>query len=409
MRIALHLISAILMTSVLAADWPQFRGPNRDGKSTETGLLTQWPDDGPPRLWKIDGLGSGYGHPAIAGQTIFTAGMVHERGTLRACSLDGYLKWQADYGPEWSRSYPGARCTPTVHDGRVYVTSAVGSLACFDAVTGKRLWSCDVFKKFDAQETLYGWSESPLIVGENVICSPCGGKGTLVALNRKTGETAWTGPTYGSAFAYCSPMLLEHQGKRMIVTMLEFGVDAFSPDNGERLWHFDYQNPRQNHCNTPIFSDGMLYITSGHGRGAVGLALNKDGDGVEEVWRQDLQDPMHGQAILIDGYVYASSHTKCSGDWTCIDFKTGKLAWQHEGVGHGGCATYADGLLYCYCEDGIAGIVRPSPQKCDVVSRLRISDGDGMHWAHPVIAHGRLFIRHGDVLLCYDIRRQRNP
>jgi outer membrane protein assembly factor BamB len=144
-------------------------------------------------------------------------------------------------------------------------------------------------------------------------------------------------------------------------------------------------------------------VTSGYGKGAVGLAMADDGRSVRQLWEQPRQDPVHGQAVLVDGYVYAASHQKANGKWSCVDVKTGRLAWEDAGVGKGGSVIFADGMLYCYSEDGVMGLVRPSPEKCQVVSRFRVTEGDGPHWAHPVVANGRLYIRRGNVLMCYDV------
>jgi hypothetical protein len=154
---------------------------------------------------------------------------------------------------------------------------------------------------------------------------------------------------------------------------------------------------------TPIYQDGLLYVTSGYGKGAIGLALAEDGNSVKQIWEQPQQDPVHGQAVLVDGYVYAASHQKAAGRWSCVEFKTGKLMWEDPCVGKSGSVIFAGGLLYCYSEDGVVGLVRPSPEKCQVVSSFKVTEGEGPHWAHLVVACGRLFIRHGDVLMCYDL------
>jgi outer membrane protein assembly factor BamB len=189
----------------------------------------------------------------------------------------------------------------------------------------------------------------------------------------------------------------------MLVTMTDRAIVAFSPEDGKILWQHAYKNARTNHPVTPMYQDGMLYVTSGYGKGAIGLQLGPDGKSVKEIWEQPKQDPAHGHAILVDGYVYASSHQSIRGQWSCVELKTGRLMWQDAGVGKGGSVIYADGLLYCYSENGVVGIVRPSPEKCEVVSTFKVPKGDGSHWAHPAISDGRLYIRRGDALMCYSI------
>ena len=386
-----------------ADDWPQFRGADRDGRSAEKGLLAQWPEGGPRLLWSVRGVGQGFTHVSVAGGLVYVTGLVGSEGVLRAYTPDGKLKWEAKYGPEWDKAHPGARSIPTVHEGLVYVTSGVGNAACFDAAGGKRVWFVKLFEEYEAPQVQWGYAESPLVDGENVLFTPCGEKATLVALNRKTGTPAWASPALGQGSSFCSPLLVRHGAGRMIVTLTEKAVVAFSPEQGKVLWQHPYENQRQNHPVTPIYHEGLLYVTSGYGKGAVGLAMADDGRSVRQLWEQPRQDPVHGQAVLVDGYVYAASHQKANGRWSCVDVKTGRMAWEDAGVGKGGSVIFADGMLYCYSEDGVMGLVRPSPEKCQVVSTFKVPEGDGPHWAHPVVANGRLYIRHGEALMCFGV------
>jgi outer membrane protein assembly factor BamB len=327
-----------------------------------------------------------------------------KEGILRAYTLDGKLKWQANYGPEWSTSHPGARSIPTVCEGLAYVASGVGNVACFDAVNGKPIWSVKLFEEYDAPQVQWGYAESLLVHGDKVFCTPCGKKATMVALDRKTGRQVWASEPLGQGSSFCSPLLVQRGPNPMIVTMTETAVVAFSLDQGKVLWQQPYENARQNHPNTPIYHEGLLYVTSGYGKGAICLAIGEDGQKGAQLWQQPRQDPVHGQAVLVDGYVYASSHQKASGKWSCVELKTGRMAWEASGVGKGGSVIFADGMLYCYAEDGTMGLVRPSPERCQVVSTFKVSYGDGSHWAHPVVAGGRLYLRHGDALACYDVK-----
>ncbi len=388
---------------VAADDWPQFRGPNRDGKSAERGLLAQWPEGGPRRLWSVQGVGKGYSHVSVAGGLVYVTGLVGSEGVLRAYTVDGAPKWEARYGSEWAESHPGARSILTVSGGFVYVASGVGNVACFDAAGGNPVWSAKVFDQYEAPQVKWGFAESLLVDGENVLVTPCGKKATMVALDRKTGRPVWTSPALGHKSSFCSPVLVEHRQTRLIVTMTDSAVVAFSPRDGQVLWQHPYRNFRQNHCVTPIYCEGLLYVTSGYGKGAVGLAIADDARGVRPLWEQPKQDPVHGQAVVVDGYAYASSHQTLGTKWTCVDLKSGRVAWEDPCVGKGGSVIFADGMLYCYSEDGVVGLVRPTPEKCEVVSTFKVTEGDGPHWAHPVVANGRLYIRHGDALTCYDI------
>ena len=391
------------VTSAPAGDWPQFRGPRRDGMSGEKGLMAQWPDGGPKLLWSVEGIGKGFSHVSVANGLVYVTGLVGKEGVLRAYTLEGKPKWEANYGPEYGKDHPGARTIPTVCDGLVYVMSAVGRLSCFGAADGKPVWSANVFELAEAKEIQWGYAESVLIDGEKVVVTPLGKKAAMLAFDRKTGRPVWASRPLDHESSFCSPIVVEHAKRRMIVTLTDKAVVAFASEDGNTLWQHAYQNQRQNHPDTPIYRDGMLYVTSGYGKGAVGLELVADGGGVRQVWEQAKQDPAHGQAVLVDGYVYASSHQSISGKWSCVEFKTGKLMWQDPGVGKGGSVIYADGMLYCYSENGIVGLVRPSADKCQVISKFQVPLGDGTHWAHPVVSNGRLFIRHGNVLMCYGI------
>ncbi len=385
-------------------DWPQFRGPARDGRSAETGLLARWPEGGPPLLWSVDGIGRGFSHVAVAAGHVYVTGLTGREGLLSAFTLDGAPRWQAKYGREWSSSHAGARSIPTVHDGRVYITSGTGTVACFAASDGQPVWSVNVAEQYQMTLPRYGWAESLLIDGDNVICTPCGRKAAMVALDRRTGKQVWASPPLDHKSSYCSPLPVERGGTRMIVTLTDRAVVAFSPADGALIWQHPYSNSNGNHPDTPIHLDGLLYVTSGYGKGAIGLRLADDGRSVRQLWQQPRQDPAHGHAVLVDGHAYASSHRTSSGLWSCVEVKTGRLAWEARGVGRGGSVVLADGLLYCYAEDATVGLVRPDAQRCQVVSSFKVTAGDGPHWAHPVISNGRLFIRHGDALMCYDVR-----
>lgn len=386
-------------------DWPQFRGPNRDGRSAATGLMQQWPEAGPRLLWSVQGVGKGFAHVAVAGDLVYVAGLVDKQGMIHAYTRDGKLQWEAAYGPEWEKNYPGSRSIPTVRDGLLYIASGFGNVYCLDALTGKPVWSANVFELYDAPQVDWGFAESLLVDGGNVICTPCGKKATMVALDRKTGRQVWASQPLGQGSSFCSPIMIQRGGKRMIVSMTEDAVVAFSAADGKLLWQHPYANVRNNHPVTPIYDKGMLYVTSGYGKGAIGLALADDGMSVKQIWEQRRQDPVHGQAVLVNGYVYAASHQAASGRWSCVELSTGRLAWEARGVGKGGSVIYADGMLYCYAEDGTVGLMRPSPESCQVVSTFKVPLGDAQHWAHMVVAGGRLYVRHGDALMCYDVAR----
>jgi outer membrane protein assembly factor BamB len=212
-HVSFHLTMLALISAELAChlghagDWPQFRGPNRDGKAIEQGLLNKWPDGGPRLRWSVRGVGQGFTHVTVTGGVIYVTGLMGKEGFLSAYTPDGQLKWRADYGQEWSTSHPGARSIPTVHDGLVYVASGVGKVACFDAADGKQVWSVKLFEQYDAPQVQWGYAESLLVDGDKLLCTPCGKKATMVALRRKTGQPVWASPALGQGSSFCSPLL----------------------------------------------------------------------------------------------------------------------------------------------------------------------------------------------------------
>jgi outer membrane protein assembly factor BamB len=392
-----------------STDWPQFRGPNRDGKSTETGLLKKWPDGGPKMLWSVDGLGSGYSTVAVSNGTMYTTGMVDGKGVLFAFDTNGKPKWKQTYGPEWRKSMPSVRCTPTVDGDRVYVISGVGEVFCYDAKSGERKWTVDAFGKFGGEYGIWGIAESPLIDGNNVICTPGGKQATVAALDKMTGETVWTCLVEGEKSCYCSPILVQRGPNRIIVTMTDVYVLGIDAKTGKLLWK-DSQADQFGHNKeinpvSPISYEGAVYATSGYDDGGAMLLLNSDGTAVTRKWVDTTLDCHHGGVVIVDGHIYGANWAdNGNGSWVCLDWQTGKVKYET----HWNCkgaVTYADGMLYCYEEKGgNIALVRAVPDKFDIVSFFKVPLGDGKHWAHPVVCGGVLYIRHGDALMAYDIR-----
>jgi len=406
------LFLGILLTGCLcyADDWPQFRGPSRDGKSAETGLLKKWPEGGPQLLWSVEGLGIGFSSVAVADGFVYTTGMLDGEGFLFAYDLAGHLKFKASYGPEWTRSHRGTRTTPTVDDGRVYVFSGTGVMACFHAKTGKKIWEVDSLKEFEAKNITWGMSCSPLIDGDKVYCTPGGIKGTMVALDKMTGRTIWATTGLSESSAYCSPILIERGGHRLLVTMIQKSLICVSADNGTLIWRVPYPAPSDTGTITPIYHDGCLYVTSVVNRGITTAGtmfeLSEDGTSVKQKWNDQTLDCQHGGVVLVDGYLYGANwYDNTRGDWICLDWDSGKVIYQAKWNGNKGSIIYADGMLYCYDEaTGDVALVRASPKRFEIVSTFGVTQGSGKHWAHPAISDGRLYIRHGDALMSYDIK-----
>lgn len=403
------LCTLLVAKAALADDWPQFGGPDRDGKSHETGLMKKWPKAGPKLLWVAEDLGTGFGSAAIADGRVYVTGMAKQdkQGILFAFDTDGNRKWQASYGPEWSGSHAGSRTTPTVDGDRVYVLSGQGNLACFDANTGNRIWQADTAKEFAAQKTSWGLSESVLVAEDKVICTPGGTDAAVVALDKMTGLTIWTTRGLSDSSAHCSPILIERAGRKIIVTNTAAHVVGVDLKTGQVLWQ--YQNklhkgkPRHVNPNSPLYHDGAILVTSRF-VGCMMLRLSADCRHVSEAWTNEELDPHHGGLVLVDGYIYGAS-TKTQ-NWMCLDWNTGKTMYEQKWLGKG-AVIYADGMLYCYEEkEGTLGLVPASPGSFNVVSSFEISHGTGEHWAHPAISNGTLYVRHGDALMAYDIKQK---
>jgi outer membrane protein assembly factor BamB len=403
-------LTCIALLTVLSApgiceDWPQFRGMNRDGKSTETGLLKEWPAEGLEPVWVFDGLGKGYSGVAVAAGVVYVAGMIGEanEGVLFAFDLPGNLKWQTPYGPEWNvDKYVGTRSTPTVDGERIYFMSGHGVLICFAAETGAILWSVDVAKQFKGTPPMCGFAEGVLVDGDRVVCTPGGGDAAVVALDKNTGATVWTSKGLSEMSAYCSPILVARGGKRAVVTMTAMSVVGINADTGAVLWKVpqDADEKDQNHAVSPLYENGRVYVTSGHGDGGRMIAVAPDGLSATEAWADETLNTGHEGLVLNDGYIYG---TNSKGKWVCLSLDSGEVKYEERGVGRGSVA-YADGMLYCYGEKGTLGIVKASPAGHEVVSSFKVTQGDGPHWSHPVISGGRLYIRHGAFLMVYDVK-----
>ena len=384
-------------------EWPQWRGPKRDGLSAETGLLKQWPKGGPEKLWTATGIGHGFSSMSIAGGLVYTGGNVGKETMVTALTLDGKIAWQTPNGGAYTRSIPGSRSTPTVDGARVYHKSPEGRVACLDAQSGKELWAVDLMKAFGGRNITWAQAESPLIDGNRVICSPGGAQAAVVALDKATGKKVWVCKGTGDKPGYASPILVEQDGLRLIVTMTAKAAIGLNADTGELLWDFAHKTSYDCNIPTPIYHDGHIFIDSGYGSGGALLELTVAGKkaSVKEVWRTKALDNHHGGIVLLDGYLYGSTH---KGQWVCLEFKTGKVMYTERGVGKGSI-TYADGMFYTYSEGGAAGLVKAGPSAHEVVSTFRVPKGGrGPYWAHPVVCNGRLYLRHDDALHCYDIK-----
>ena len=394
------IIAIVLPGMLLAQKNSQWRGENRDGVYHETGLLKSWPVGGPQLLWKYEGLGGSFASVAIANEKIYLTGQVAGKLVLYVLDMQGKLLAKKEVGNEWTTNHTGTRCTVIVNEGKLYIGNSLGQVFCLDETTLNEIWKKSMLTDFDGRNIMWGMVESPLIVDEKIFLTPGGTKNNMVALNKHTGALIWSSPGEGSPSSYCSPIYIGDQTVPMVVTHTRDHVIAFHANTGAKLWSHQQKNQRDIHPNTPIYHDGMIFSITGYRGGAMLLRLKDGGKAVEQVWKNAEMDNQMGGAIKVGDYVYASGHNH--NYWFCVDWKTGETKYKVKELSP--CnVIFADGMLYCYSETGVMGLVKPDPNKFDLVSNFKVTLGTGEHWAHPVIHQGVLYIRHGDTLMAYKV------
>jgi len=398
--------------SVHAADWPQFHGPNRDNKSSDSGLLKQWPKGGPRRIWEANGIGEGYATVAVTGGRIFTTGSIDGDCVITALGMDGKRVWSRKNGEAWEKSYPGTRSTPTIVDGVLYHLSGIGNLACLKVDSGDELWSIDTLERFGGRNIRWGLAESPLVMGDRVICTPGGEEVSMVALDRKTGKVAWQCRGARDMPGYASPILVDCGGLKQIVTAMSESIVGVRASDGKLLWRHPHKVYCDENITTPLHQDGCVIVSGCVRKGTTALKLNVSGDtcSVSRHWHNPTLDNKQGGIVLVDGRLFG--YAEClnrSTPWMCVDFKSGRTVFKSAPLRssykyRNGCLTYADGMFYLYSDDGHMALARATDDGFDVTGRLKIENpGKRPTWAHPVVIGGRLYVRYGDRLGAYDV------
>ena len=390
--------SACLGADKTADGWPGWRGANRDGKSSDTGLLKSWPEDGPKRLWSLSGIGTGFASVSEGGGMIYTAGHKDRQLYLTAIDSGGKVKWSKGVTGATGKGPKGSRATPTYDSGNLYMESGDGVVGCYDAKTGRQKWA-NSFKDFGGRTPGWAFSESVLIVGKLAIASP-GGKNFMVAFNKTTGAVVWRSGQYGSAH-YSSPIYVVYRNVPMIINGGRNGLIGVNAKTGKILWTQDFATGNTANCPTPAFSDGYVFWSVGYGKGAICVKLSVSSARVTatKAWENRDMVNHHGGFVILDGYIYGNH----SGGWTCLDLKTGRKQWYERGVGKGSMC-YADGMLYLFGESrGKAGLAAASPKGFELAGTVSVS-GKGPSWAHPVVTGGRLYLRYDDNLYCFDVK-----
>jgi len=388
---------------VPTADWPQWRGPDRNGLSKEAGLLQQWPASGPPLVWSISSLGAGYGSLAIKDDRIYVQGSNGRQSVVYVLNrADGKGIWSKALGPAGNNDRgPGPRGTPTVDGDRVYVLTENGDLACLKTTDGAAVWQRNILKDFGGRNIEWQISESPLVDGNNVIVTPGGRGAGMVALDKQTGATVWTSKDLNDEAGYASAVVGDVQGVRTVMALTSDAGVGVRASDGKLMWRFPKVANRTANIATPIFSDNKVFYTSGYDTGGALLGLTAQNGEVkaqEIYFTRDMQNH-HGGVVLVNGYLYGFNNSIL----TCLEFSTGKMMWRDRSVGKGSL-TYADGRLYIESEDNMVGLAEATPAGYREKGRFRIADQGLPSWAHPVVAGGRLYIRNQRTLTEYDIR-----
>ena len=405
--IAFLATAVLTATPLLSADWPQWRGAGRVGHSPDTSILAPWPKSGPKQSWIFKDAGIGYSSFSIVGTRLFTMGARQE--SEQVICLDattGKELWATSLGPVYENNWgDGPRSTPTVDGDHLYALSATGILACLNIKDGTEVWKVDVVKSLGGQLQGWGYTESVLIDGDHVICTPGGQQGTMAALHKKTGAVVWQSSKLKGPAQYSSPIRIEVNGQPQYAQLLMNKVVGIAPKDGALLWETSFPG-RVAVIPTLVFHDNSVYATAGYGTGCQMIKL--DGAEPEVVYEEKSITNHHGGVIVVDGKIYGHSD---KGGWTCQDFLTGKIEWQDESLGKGTC-TYAAGHLICVDEnDGTVVLATAKPDKWQEISRFKLAPQtslrkkEGRIWSHPVVVNGRLYLRDQDLIFCYNVKK----
>ncbi len=439
-RYPLLAVGLLCTTVALAEDWPQWRGPNRDGLNKETGLLKSWPKDGPPKIWTAKNLGLGWGTPSVADGKIFGIGTRDGKdGVWALKESDSKELWFTPFSAPAAgllKQTNGPASTPTFSNNNVYTVSANGTVSCMNATTGKLAWTKSYVSDFGGSVPLWGFSDSVLADGDKIICVPCGDKGSVAALKADSGEVVWAAKlgklntSKEGGAGYSSPVKAMIGGVPMYVVLLDAanGVVGLHADTGKLLWKYNGKGASGGVAQipTPIVRDDRVWVSCSYSAttgGAALLQIESKGNGAFEAkeiksYAKPQLNNHHGGMVLVGDYVYFG-HDQNKGYPVCVDFKTGDIKWgpvtnkAEVGGGDGSAGVlFADGRLYFRYQNGVLVLIEPSPEDLKVVSSFQLPPPDvksyPQSWPHPVIANGKLYIRDQNVMHCYDVKADKN-
>jgi len=406
----------VLSDSQQISEW---REEDRTGVSDEKGLMKSWPKEGPQLIWSNVELPKGHSSVSFGNNSIYLTGLDGQKELLVSLDKYGKVKWQTPYGNCWNQNSE-SRCTPTVEGNRVYVSSGNGEVVCIDAESGVIIWSVKASETYNGTFGQWGIAESLIIDGQKLYYTPGGSETTTIALEKNTGNLIWKSESIQDGPAYVSPVLVEYEGRKLIINISLRNVFAVDASDGTILWkinHLDFIDSKKSiegwpdapliKCVTPLYFNGKIYITGGYDHGGALLSLKDGGNNVTVDWTDEVLDVHHGGVVLVNGYIYGSNWlNNGNGNWCCIEWNTGKKMYEEHWKCKGSIIS-AEGMLYIYDErSGYVGLVRANPEKFDLISSFKVKEGSGSYWAHPVINNGVLFLRHSEALMAYDIKER---
>lgn len=381
-------------------DVAQWRGPNRDGVYPEKNLLGKWPEGGPKLLWRYEALGKGYSSAAVTSTRVYSAGSIDSTLYLFSFDLAGKLIWKSKLGPEWNKDFPGPRATPLIYDGLGYITSGKGVLYCFDAQTGMVKWKKDLFNDIKGCNVRWGFTDNLIVDGNKLICTPGGISDNVVALDKNSGGVIWKSRGNGEPSAYCSPIIVEKNGKKFFITMTLRSLISIDIETGALVWKQNLAG--DSHANTPIYSDGLLcgYDVVG----GVVLKLADDGKSVKEAWRNSHIRIPQGDGVVMNGNLFC--YNPGQKKLVCFEWKTGNEKYSYNIDAAILTLVAADGLLYAYSfNGGSVHLLKPNGTSFDLMGKFYLPGKMDEHCAHPVIKDGRIYFRINNMLYAYSISR----
>jgi len=420
-----HLPLVVIVTMIVvnsmnlnAQDWSQWRGQNREGIFKGSGLNLDWAEKKPPLLWVFREAGSGYSSPAVVGNILYLSGAEGDNDFIFALDAQtGNLKWKQKLGERYAQDRgDGPRATVTVDGDKLYLIRGDGQIHCLLATDGTMIWQRDFVKDFNGKiMSQWGYSESPLIDGNLVICTPGGEEGTMVALDKNSGAIIWISKEWTDEAGYSSPIVAVIDGIRQYIQQSAKGVAGIDAKNGKLLWKIEVEGYRTAIIPTPIYKDNIVYVTASYNSSCNAIKLNKEGEKFETELLYSNKNMLnhHGGVVLVNGHIYGFSE---GSGWTCQDFKTGENVWSTGRTGEvtnfskGAVLAVNDRLILQEEKSGLLAVIAASSDgwkefgRLEFPERTQMETKDNMVWTHPVIAHGKLYVRDHDLLFCFDLK-----